>query len=288
MPYGMLTATMEDFDPTPAKKSLGQHFLRHPEIAERITEAAEVNSRDIVVEVGPGKGILTRALLPAAREIIAIEKDERLAFRLTLDFKKEIQSKKLTLRVADILSWNPADEHLQKNGYKVVANIPYYLTGALIKKFLSEAIHPNTLVFMIQKEVAKRIVASDEKESLLSIAVKAYGTPRYIETVKAGSFSPPPKVDSAIIKIESISKKNFENVSENAFFAVLKAGFAKKRKKLLSNISDILPKEAVLDAFASAGLSENTRAEEVSLSLWLSLARSLSPAFEITNAANEL
>ncbi len=264
----------------PAKKSLGQNFLTNTAIVEKIVDAGEVTGRDCVVEIGPGRGILTRSLVDVAREVIAIEKDELLVMRLSFEFKKEIEAKKLLLLSSDALLFEPEKMLLQPGGYKVIANIPYYITGALVRKFLSEKTYPNTMVLMLQKEVARRIVARDQKESILSIAVKVYGTPIYIDTVKAGSFTPPPSVDSAILKIEHISKKNFsESLSEESFFTILRTGFAQKRKKLSSNLSLILPKEAVHDAFAFAKLSDDTRAEDVSLETWLNLATLLSKTF---------
>lgn len=264
----------------PAKKSLGQHFLTSGTIVDRIVEAGEVTGRDCVIEIGPGRGILTHALINVAREVIAIEKDELLVMRLSYEFKKELEAKKLILLPNDALLFDPEKMLLQPGGYKLIANIPYYITGAIIRKFLSEKTYPNTMVLMLQKEVAKRIVARDGKESILSVAVKVYGTPIYVDTVKAGSFNPPPAVDSAILKIENISKKNFsENLSEESFFTILKAGFAQKRKKLSSNLSLILPKETVRDAFTFAKLSDDTRAEDVSLETWLSLSTILSKTF---------
>lgn len=267
------------------KKSLGQNFLTNTAIVEKIVDAGEVTSRDCVIEIGPGRGILTHSLIAVAREVIAIEKDELLVMRLSFEFKKEIETKKLHLISSDALLFNPEKMLLQPGGYKVIANIPYYITGALIRKFLSEKTYPNTMVLMLQKEVARRIVARDKKESILSIAVKVYGTPIYVDTVKAGSFNPPPSVDSAILKIEHISKKNFsEKLSEESFFSILRAGFAQKRKKLSSNLSLLLPKEAVRDAFTIANLSDDTRAEDIPLETWLTLATLLSKTFTQKNS----
>jgi 16S rRNA (adenine1518-N6/adenine1519-N6)-dimethyltransferase len=164
-----------------------------------------------------------------------------------------------------------------------VANIPYNITGAILEKFLSAEHQPRSMVLLVQKEVAERIVGYRRhrvstvgtKESILSISVKAYGTPSYVETVLAGSFAPAPKVDSAIIKIEGISKDFFANFTEKAFFTLLQAGFQSKRKKLSSNLSKIYPKETVLEAFQKLELDENTRAEDVALQIWKKLAEDL-------------
>lgn len=266
---------MENIPDFKANITLGQNFLNNPHVAARIVDAGEITSRDTVIEIGPGKGVLTTPLLAIAREVIALEKDSRLLIFLAYKYKKEIEDKKLILLEQDALTWNPESALLQSGGYKVIANIPYYITGALIRKFLSEPIHPSIVVFMLQKEVARRIVAADGKESILSIAVKAYGKPTYIETVKAHLFTPAPKVDSAVLRIDSISRERFATVDEKRFFALVHAGFGKKRKKLSSNLSEILPAAAVDDAFTTVGLSDNIRAEDLTLDEWFALANLL-------------
>jgi 16S rRNA (adenine1518-N6/adenine1519-N6)-dimethyltransferase len=258
-----------------AKKSLGQNFLKSERVADLIVESGEITSRDTVVEIGPGKGVLTTPLVAVAREVIAIEKDDRLALHLALKYKEAIETEKLRLIHGDALLWKPEELLLQAGGYKLIANIPYYITGAIIRKFLSETAHPSTMVLMLQKEVARRIVARDGKESILSIAVKAYGTPIYVETVKASMFSPAPKVDSAILKIATITKERFSEIPEDRFFAFLRAGFGRKRKKLSSNLSELLPASAVDEAFTAVGLSDNARAEELSLDEWFMLTKTL-------------
>lgn len=275
--------TEQDFFFEPAKKSLGQHFLTNPGIAAHIVEAAGVSSRDTVIEIGPGRGILTRELLPAARDVIAIEKDERLLLRLSFDFKKEIAEKKLILVNGDALDFDPQQYHLQPRGYKLVANIPYYITGAIIRKFLGEPTYPNTITLMVQKEVADRIVAKHNKESLLSIATKIYGDPTYIQTVKAGSFSPPPSVDSAIISITNITHEYFKTVDPRIFFTIVRTGFAQKRKQLASNLSRLVSKDHARDALQSAQLTETIRAEDVSLEHWKVLVAHLAPHLTLSS-----
>ncbi|MEK7170051.1 MAG: rRNA adenine dimethyltransferase family protein, partial [Patescibacteria group bacterium] len=239
-----------------------------------------------VLEVGPGEGVLTELLLQKAREVIAVEKDDRLIPVLEQKFAKEIVSGRLELLHADILLLDLRLKIKDLSNYKIVANIPYYITGALIRKFLQETdCPPETMVLLLQKEVAKRIVASDKKESILSISVKAYGTPKYIDTVKAGAFSPPPNVDSAIIAIEGISKEFFAsrkvqppetsfrlNLKENEgrFFALLKKGFAHPRKLLSSNLGVPTGK------LKECGIAEKARPENLSLEDWKCLSVSLS------------
>lgn len=250
------------------KKSLGQHFLRSEGALHKIVEAGGLSLEDTVLEVGPGEGVLTELLLARAGKVIAVEKDDRLIPILEQKFQNEIIAGKLKLVHADILNYEFGIRNYGKK-YKIVANIPYYITGALIRKFLESENQPSTMVLLLQKEVAKRIVANDGKESILSISVKAYGTPKYIGTVKAGAFSPPPNVDSAIIAIENISKKFFEGIDERSFFEFLKRGFAHPRKLLSSNLG-VTPKE-----LSALGIPEKSRAENLTLKDWYSLAQNL-------------
>ena len=223
-----------------AKKSLGQNFLTSESAVDTIIDAGDVTGDDIVLEIGPGKGMLTKKLLIFAGKVIAIEKDTTLVEFLKEKFVNEIKNNKLDLVERDILDFDPEILEFYKEPYKLVANIPYYITGQLIRKFLETTNQPSLMVLMLQKEVALRIVARDKrsfdsaqgKESILSISVKAYGKPKYIQMVKAGSFSPKPKVDSAILLIDNISKEFFEDFSEEDFFKMVHAGFKSKRKKL--------------------------------------------------------
>jgi len=253
-----------------AKKSLGQHFLTSEKALDTIIDAADPKADDLILEIGPGKGVLTDKLLPFAGKIIAVEKDDNL-----YEMLKEKYGDAVDLVHGDILDFDPETLQFYKDlDYKLVANIPYNITGAILRKFLSAPYQPERMVLLVQKEVAERIARS-EKESILSISVKAYGTPKYVETVKAGSFSPPPKVDSAIICIQGISKNFFEGFSEDVFFEMLKAGFASKRKKLSSNLSTLYPKEKVEKAFGLLGLDDNTRAEDVDIDMWQKLGKAL-------------
>ena len=264
-----------------AKKSLGQNFLKSEKALSSIVDAADVTADDIILEIGPGHGALTERLMFFAGKVIAIEKDDELYEELKKKYEKEINAGKLDLIHGDALEFDPELLKFYEDfSYKLVANIPYNITGAIFKKFLSASYQPETIVLLVQKEVAKRIVASDGKpfdsaqgkESILSISVKAYGKPRYVEMVKAGSFVPRPKVDSAIIAIEEISKEFFQEFSEEKFFALLRAGFSSKRKKLSSNLANIFDKEKVTEAFKKLNLDENIRAEDVNIAIWQKLA----------------
>jgi len=256
-----------------AKKSLGQHFLRSEKALTSIVSAGKLSAEDVVLEIGPGEGVLTEKLLAYGLQLVAVEKDDQLYENLKAKFARELTNGKLTLVHGDILDFDLSK--LKAQSYKLIANIPYNITGAILEKFLSSGHRPSMMVLLVQKEVAERIVARDSKESILSISVKAYGDPRYVEKVLAGSFVPAPKVDSAIIAIENISGDFFSQFSEQAFFQILKTGFKSKRKKLSSNLSGVYPKEKVLEAFQSLGLNENTRAEELSAEKWGNLAKEL-------------
>ena len=258
-----------------AKKSLGQNFLISPRIIDTIIETGSVDDHDIVLEAGPGKGVMTEKLLLCARQVIAVEKDERLAMFLDLKFKKEIESGKLKIISGDILDFDPEQESLQPGGYKIVANIPYYITGKFLRHFLSEVSQPSKMVLMLQKEVVKRIVAKNDKESILSISIKTFGVTKFIETVKAEMFRPRPKVDSSILLIDKISKDFFKHTDEKKFFEVVKAGFSSKRKKLISNLSPFAEREKMKVFFGQLQIEENTRAEDLPLSKWKSLASKL-------------
>ena len=258
-----------------AKKSLGQHFLKSERALREIIETARLVPGETVLEIGPGTGILTERLLAAGAHVVAVEKDDHLFKLLKEKYKTEIESNGLNLIHDDILKFNSTYYLLLTTYYKLIANIPYNITGAIFQKFLSAEYQPSLMVLLVQKEVAQRIVASDGKESILSISVKAYGTPRYVDTVKAGSFAPAPTVDSAIIAVDSISKQFFEGFSEEQFFHMLRAGFHSKRKKLSSNLALLYGKEKIQETFEKLGLSANIRAEEVNSNTWLCLAEAI-------------
>ena len=295
-----------------AKKSLGQNFLKSELALRKIVETGEIKRDDVILEIGPGKGALTEKLLENAGFIVAVEKDRELFEFLKIKFEEKIKEGSLVLVHEDILKYSinktilkvgqnilertlgrsDGDEQrkfLAKNfrdesentlsNFKIIANIPYNITGAILKKFLTEKPQPASMVLMVQHEVARRIVATDGKESLLSISVKAYGQPKIIMKVPARYFSPRPKVDSALIVIKNISRQIFSTkdesapggkngVNEEKFWEIVKAGFAHKRKKLSSNLKSI--KNGNKTAVLNLG---NKRAEDLSLVDWISLTK---------------
>lgn len=263
---------------TAAKKSLGQHFLTSHSAIVKIRDAADITANEIVLEIGPGKGVLTEDLLFFAGKVVAIEKDRDLIPLLQEKFATQIAAGKLELLQEDILDFNPdVMRFYQKDhDYKIVANIPYYITGAIIEKFLSTPYQPEQMVLLVQKEVAERIIARDHKESILSIAVKAYGLPKLIAKVPAGAFNPPPKVDSAILSIDHISRNFFKDCDEALFFKIVKGVFGKKRKQIGSTLAEILnDKERARSGLAKAGIDVKTRPEDIDLQTWKKLIQYL-------------
>lgn len=249
-----------------AKKSLGQNFLMHARIAERIALVAELTSESVVFEIGPGTGMLTKELLKRAGKVIAIEADGELFEKLKVAFASEIAENRLELIHGDIRTYPLTTTTVENRGYEVVANIPYYLTGEIFRMFLEAEKQPNSMTLLVQKEVADRIVALDKKESILSLSVKAFGTSKREFLVPRGAFTPAPNVDSAVLTIRDISRKNFATEKEEKlFFALLHAGFAHKRKFVRNNLA-----EAGLPV---GNIPEKARAEDLPLSTWLSLSQ---------------
>lgn len=255
-----------------AKKSMGQNFLKSIPALNMMCEAGGVSLSDTILEIGPGKGALTEKLLEKAGHVIAIEKDKDLVEILKEKFEKEIKNKKLELFEMDCLDFIP------KERYKIIANIPYNITGAILKKFLSEEIQPERMILLVQKEVAERIVTRDKKESILSLSVKVYGEPKYIMKVHKRFFSPEPKVDSAIIAITNISKNNFkEKNDEEKFFNIIKSAFAHKRKVFKKNLENSPFKYKNLDEiFKKLNINTKSRAEDIHIDKWLELSSIIS------------
>lgn len=259
----------------------------------KIIEAAEIKSDERVLEIGPGTGILTAELLKHAKKVVAVEKDDRAFQLLQEKFTKEISSGSLDLVHGDILMIDPQNlitKDLTEGNYSIVANIPYYITGAILRKFLEKSPRPNKMILLVQKEVALRMIgrksddsnqgkSSANKESLLSISVKAFGVPKIIATVPRGAFVPPPSVDSAIISIENISSGQFKKDVEIArFFDILHAGFAHKRKLLIRNLEPITDRSKLLNIWLKIGLDEKIRPEDISLESWIKIVQEINAA----------
>ncbi len=252
------------------KKSFGQNFLTSTAARAAIVTAGYIQKGDHVLEIGPGRGFLTEGLLATDAQVTAIEMDRDLIELLKNKFKEN----NFTLINADILKY---DISTLSTPYKLIANIPYYITGAIIKRFLSATHKPSLMVVLVQREVAERIVARDHKESILSIAVKVYGVPHIVTRVSAGSFYPKPKVDSAVLSIVNINNDFFNSFkdssrAEQLFFELLKGGFQYKRKYLVSNLmkvnSTLEIREIIISALKDIGLDEQARAENVTIEGW--------------------
>jgi len=245
------------------KKSLGQHWLFDDSSLEAMISAGDVKAGDVVLEVGPGLGTLTIKLCRVAKRVIAVELDDSLAASLP----DKVKSNNLEVVHQSILDF---DYSSLPSGYKVIANIPYYLTSNLLRKLLEAENKPANISLLIQKEVAERVVASPGKMSILSVSVQFYADAELCEEVPAKLFTPPPKVDSQIIKISPRPQPLFTDVSEKDFFKVVRAGFSEKRKKLRSSLSGGLQisKDQADETLKNAGISQNARAQELTIEDW--------------------
>jgi 16S rRNA (adenine1518-N6/adenine1519-N6)-dimethyltransferase len=249
-------------------KGLGQNFLIDKNIFQKIIDAGNLKPDDIVLEVGPGIGNLTLKLAEKVKKVIAVEKD-----KLMIEILKETVASHKNIEVvnADIL------KHSLPKNYKVVANIPYYLTSPLIRKLLEDKNPPLEIVLMIQKEVAQRICAKPPKMNLLASSVQFYARAEIISYVSKNCFWPSPKVDSAIIKI--VPENKFD-VAPDLFFKVVKAGFSQPRKQLVNNLTILKNLNGVkLDKYSVAAwllknnLQPNARAQTLTINDWINLAK---------------
>lgn len=247
------------------KKSLGQHWLTDAAALQAIVDAGDVGSKDTILEIGPGVGTLTELLVKQAGEVVAVEFDATLAAALS----DQLAAANLTVVHEDILKF---DLTSLSPGYKVVANIPYYLTSNLIRT-LSESSHPPALaVLLVQKEVAERVAAAPGAMSLLSVSAQFYWEVGLGQEVPARLFTPPPKVDSQVLILKRRTQPLFE-VDERNFFRLVKAGFSNRRKTLLNSLSGglRLPKAQVVAVLEAAAINPQSRPQELSLRQWHAL-----------------
>ena len=271
---------LKEFDLRP-KKGLGQNFLIDERVLKRIVAAAEVGTKDTVLEVGPGLGTLTRFLAEEARRVIAVELDRSLVKVLarTLNDCPNVE-----IVQGDILELNPADL-LGRGGdpsdacpslltpcpfYKVVANLPYYITSAVLRHLLEAEVKPGLMVVTVQREVAQRLVAGPGQMSLLAVSVRFYGHPRVVARIPAGAFYPSPEVHSAVVRIDLHKRPVVEVDDLDRFFEVVRAGFAQKRKQLRNSLAGglSLPTGEVVGALRRAGVDERRRAQTLSIEEW--------------------
>jgi 16S rRNA (adenine1518-N6/adenine1519-N6)-dimethyltransferase len=247
-------------------KSLGQNFLVDGAALQRVVDAAEVGADDAVLEIGPGLGSLTRRLASVARQVAAVELDGELIPAL-----REVLGAFGNVRIiqGDILSVDPAGL-FEQSGYLVVANIPYYITSAVIRHLLEASVRPRRIVLTVQREVAERICAAPGDLSLLALSVQVYGQPRIAAHIPAGAFYPPPKVDSAVIRVDLYPSPLIPSPLLPTFFRLIKAGFSQKRKTLRNALSARLgrPSREIEALLAAAGIDPQRRAETLNLVEW--------------------
>ncbi len=281
------------------KKSLGQNFLRDESVLDKIISAGELSPEDNILEIGPGEGALTKKLLEKVGKVVAVEKDSRLEDADSVLQKLNKTGKNpasagrepgvlpsnLIIYFDDILDVNfpkiLKENDFDKNGYKVIANIPYYITGKIIRLLFEQKIKPKLIVLLVQKEVAERICALKGRESILSLSVKYFAQSEIVDYVSREVFEPVPKVDSAILKIKpfKLSEKNYledENL-ERDFFRLVKIGFSSPRKVLINNLKNglQLDRSSLEQIFKKLQLNPTIRAEKLTLQQWLKLAEEI-------------
>ncbi len=245
------------------KKSLGQHWLKDPEILAEIAEAAELEGDDVVLEIGPGLGTLTSRLLARAGRVVAVEFDADLARKLPGQFP----GKNLEVINQDILQF---DLRQLPAGYKVVANVPYYITSKIVEKLMIAENKPSLAVLLVQKEVAQRIAAEPGQMSILAISAQIFAEAELDIEVPRQFFTPPPKVDSQLVVLKTRQQPLVAKDDEKAFFRLVKAGFSAKRKKLRSSLSAglALSKLEAEQLLKKAGINPEQRAEDLSIDDW--------------------
>ena len=238
---------------------LGQNFLINKGIVSKIINSEKIDN-ETIIEIGPGKGSLTEELIKKAKKVIAIEKDPALCLFLKEKFKDK---NNLEIIEGDILK-----TEIKEKEYKIIANIPYYITSFFLRKTLESKNPPKAMVLMIQKEVAKKICSEPPKMNLLSVSVKFYSEPKILFYVSKGSFSPRPKVDSAVIRIYPFPKRNIDS---SIFFKIVKAGFKHPRKYLANNLKKELElrEEKIETAFLKLGINKKERAEKLKVEDWI-------------------
>ena len=264
------------------RKGLGQNFLVSPGVLDHILNAAEIKAEDLVLEIGPGLGVLTRALASRAGRVVAVEVDPVLVASLREQLHEYTNTEIvagdiLSLDVAGLLTGDTGIASAPAGAYKVVANIPYNITSAVIRHLLEARTRPALIILMVQKEVAQRITAAPGEMSLLSVSVQFYGTPQLVRHVPAGAFYPVPKVDSAILRIAPLADPRMDDRQVEGFFRVVRAGFGQKRKQLRNSLAQglHLPTPTIDRAMNEAGIDPERRAQTLSVEQWMTLYRAL-------------
>lgn len=268
MPHPKTLLQPYDIDP---KKSLGQNFLFDEQVLQRIVAAANITTADDVLEIGPGLGALTQQLAQAAHRVIAIELDDRL---LPILRQQTAAYNNITIIHGDILEQNPQDWFAHSTSYKVVANVPYYITARILRHLLTHPLKPALLTLTIQKEVAERLTAVAGNMSLLAVSVQFYGRATLINNLASGAFWPRPRVASSVISINTQNRLPITTTvtDENKFFRLVRAGFSQKRKQLHKNLRSLGHDRPTIAAMLTRAQIEPTRrAETLSLEDWVNL-----------------
>lgn len=271
------------------RKALGQNFLSDPALLARIAAGADSGAEDTVLEIGAGLGALTQELARRAGQVIAVETDPHLVdvLRDTLSGWPNVRlvhGDILTLEIPDLLGIEPPAAPplwgTRLPHYHVVANLPYYITAAVLRHLLEAPLRPARLVVTVQREVAERLVAAPGEMSLLSVSAQFYGVPRVLFRIKPGAFFPPPQVESAVVRLDTYPDPPVPVGDVAWFFTVVRAGFAQKRKQLRNTLASALamPVAQVEAALHNAGLDPTRRAETLTLAEWGRLAQALAPA----------
>jgi len=249
----------------------GQNFCVDENVIKTMVQTAAISQDDTILEVGPGLGFLTQELLKSAGKVIAVELDKQIVKLL-----RRLENVYPNLEVVEGNILRITNDELRMTNYKIVANLPYNITSAFLKKFLTAEHRPESMTLLLQKEVAERICAKVGQMSLLSVSVQLYSQPKIIRIVSRQSFWPMPKVDSAILQIDRIQPFPFsQQVTEKVFWQVVRFGFSSKRKQLHNNLRSSLHLTPAQTArmFKAAGLDEKMRAQELSLADWVKLAQ---------------
>lgn len=259
------------------RKKWGQHFLTDPNLLAQIAEAAQVASTDTILEIGPGKGHLTRVLAARAARVIAVEVDAQLLASLRAEFAAQPH---VVLLHGDILTAPPGEWLARGTGtdpppaeYKIVANLPYYITSAILRHVLETAFPPRCIVAMVQREVAQRLVARPPQMNLLAVSVQFFAQPHIVRTIPAGAFYPRPQVDSALVRLDVNPSPRAAIADPARFFHIVRAGFGERRKQLRNALASGLgcPPQEIERVLARAQLAPTRRAETLTLTEWETL-----------------
>jgi 16S rRNA (adenine1518-N6/adenine1519-N6)-dimethyltransferase len=284
---------LREFDIQP-RKNLGQNFLVDRRALERIVEAAELGSEDIVLEIGPGLGTLTRLLAERAGRVVAVELDQRLVEVLSQTLA---DCPNVEIVQGDILQLDPAELIRSMKRpcspgtllpYKVVANLPYYITSAVLRHLLTAKVKPKLMIVTVQLEVARRITAEPGDMSLLAVSVQFYGRPRIVTRIRASAFYPSPQVDSAVVCIDLDGPPLVEVDDVDSFFEVVRAGFAQRRKQLRNTLAAelALPASEVAQALSRAGVNPKRRAQTLSVEEWIRVWKEVQNRSSVASGSN--